>query len=237
MPEFGLRWRSFLVPKIGHAPDECEDAAAGDRDTGRFAVADGASESYAAGDWARLLVEAFVATGPASDWLTAPREAWQQETAGGAVSWYAEDKFARGGHTTFLGVSVQFTADGAEWEALAVGDSCLLHLRDGACAASFPLTRSTEFNGAPTLVNSRGGNPSWKMGRGTLRAGEALLLATDALAQHLLESAEAGSFAGPALLGLEEDDDFAMWVAMAREAGQLRNDDVALGVLELVNGE
>jgi Protein phosphatase 2C len=234
MPEFGLRWRSFLVPKVGHAPDECEDAAAGDPDAGRFAVADGASESYAAGDWARLLVEAFVATGTAGDWLKAPREAWQQEAAGSAVSWYAEDKFARGGHATFLGVSVRLAEDGAEWEAVAVGDSCLLHLRNGNSVASFPLTQSAEFNGAPTLVNSRGGNPVWKTGRGMFRPGETLLLATDALAQHLLESTERGWFAGPALLGLEEDDDFAMWVAMAREAGQLRNDDVALGVIELV---
>jgi hypothetical protein len=85
------------------------------------------------------------------------------------------------------------------------------------------------------LVNSRGGTPAWKTGGGILRPGEALLLATDALAQHLLESAEAGSFAGPGLLGLEEEDDFAMWVAMAREAGQLRNDDVALGVIELTD--
>ena len=234
MPEFGLRWRSFLVPKVGHAPDECEDAAAGDPDAGRFAVADGASESYAAGEWARLLAEAFVATGPTGDWLKAPREAWQQEAAGSAVSWYAEDKFARGGHATFLGVSIQATSDGAEWEAVAVGDSCLLHLRDGNSVTSFPLIRSAEFNGAPTLVNSRGGMPAWRTGRGKFRPGEALLLATDALAQHLLESTEAGSFAGPALLGLEEDDDFAMWVAMAREAGQLRNDDVALGVIDLV---
>jgi protein phosphatase 2C-like protein len=235
MPVPALRWRSFLVPKVGHAPDECEDAAAGDPDVGRFAVADGASESYAAGDWARLLVEAFVATGPADDWLKGPREAWQQEAAGSAVSWYAEDKFAHGGHATFLGVSVRPADGGMEWDALAVGDACLLHVRDGTCVASFPLTRTTEFNGSPLLVNSRGGVPAWKTGRGTLRPGDALLLATDALAQHLLEAAEGGDFPAAALLGLEEEDDFAMWVAMAREAGRLRNDDVALGVLELAD--
>jgi Protein phosphatase 2C len=235
MPELGLRWRSFLVPKVGHAPDECEDAAAGDPDVGRFAVADGASESYAAGDWARLLVEAFVATGPTDDWLTAPREAWQQQAAGSAVSWYAEDKFARGGHATFLGVTIRPEGDAMAWEAVAVGDACLLHIREGQCVASFPLTRSTEFNGSPSLVNSRGGVPAWRTGRGTLRAGDALLLATDALAQHLLESAEGGDFPTAAVLGLEEEDDFAMWVAMAREAGQLRNDDVALGVIELAD--
>src|SRR5829696_7044340 len=77
MPELSLCWRHFLVPKSGHAAEECEDAIAGDPSAGRFAVADGASESYAAGHWARLLVDAFVTTGPAGDWLKDPREAWR----------------------------------------------------------------------------------------------------------------------------------------------------------------
>jgi hypothetical protein len=235
MSELSLRWRSFLVPKAGHVADECEDAAFGDSGLGRFAVADGASESYAAGDWARLLVEAFVALGPEGDWLAEPRREWQAQTAGGAVSWYAEDKFARGGHATFLGLSLRPAEGGMAWEALAAGDTCLLHLRDGVLTASFPLTRSSEFNGSPALVSSRSGSPAWKTGAGTLRPGESLLLATDALAQCLVASAEEGAFAGPALLDLEEDDDFAMWVAMAREDGRLRNDDVALGVLEVMD--
>src|SRR5687768_9889427 len=133
MSDLSFRWRCFLVPKVGHAPDECEDAAAGDPGLSRFAVADGASESYAAGDWARLLVEAFVALGPDGDWLKDPRADWQAAVAGGAVSWYAEDKFARGGHATFLGVCLTPGPAGYEWEAIAVGDACLVLVRFGAC--------------------------------------------------------------------------------------------------------
>jgi hypothetical protein len=233
MPELSVRWRSFLVPKAGHAADECEDAAFGDPGLGRFAVADGASESYAAGDWARLLVEAFVALGPDGDWLKDPRAAWQAQAAGGAVSWYAEDKFARGGHATFLGVCLTPGPDGYEWEATAVGDACLVHVRDGACVGSFPAARSSEFNGNPALVHSRSGVPAWKTERGSIRPGDALLLATDALAQCLLASSEAGAFVGRELLQLEEGDDLALWVAVAREGGRLRNDDVALGIIEV----
>ena len=233
MPDPVLRWRSFLVPKAGHVADECEDAAFGDPGLGRFAVADGASESYAAGDWARLLVEAFVALGPDGDWLKDPRAAWQAAVAGGAVSWYAEDKFARGGHATFLGVCLTPGPAGYEWEATAVGDACLIHVRDGACVRSFPVARSSEFNGSPPLVNSRAGAPAWKTERGSVRHGDALLLATDALAQCLLASAEAGAFIATELRQLEEEDDFALWVAMAREGGRLKNDDVALGIIEV----
>ena len=68
---------------------------------------------------------------------------------------------------------------------------------------------------------------------GTLLPGEQLLLTTDALAQLLLTTAEEGDFAGPALTELEDDDDFAFWAAMLRDQGRLRNDDVALGVVEV----
>ena len=40
-----LRWRALSLPKQGHATDEYEDAWAADPAAGRFAVADGASES------------------------------------------------------------------------------------------------------------------------------------------------------------------------------------------------
>lgn len=234
MPPPPLRWRQFLVPKSGHVADECEDAVAGDPVVGRFAIADGASESYAAGDWARLLVSAFVATGPAGDWLASPRSEWQRAMASGAVSWYAEEKFALGGHATFLGVSFRMTAAGIAWDAIAAGDSCLLHIRDGACIQTFPLTKSTEFSGSPMLVQSRGGTPTWNWTSGTLQPGECLLLATDALAQCLISSTESDSFAGSALTRFEDQDDLAIWVSVWRESGLLRNDDVALGVIELM---
>lgn len=228
-----LLWRSFLVPKDGHSAAECEDAVAGDPDVGRFAVADGASESFAAGEWARLLVEEFVVVGPSPSWLVGPRERWKQAVAGQAMSWYAEEKLSVGGHATFLGLTTRAAGDRFEWEAVAVGDACLFHVVNGACLASFPVTRAADFNSSPTLIGSRRGHPDWKAVRGVLRPGEALLLATDALAQCLLASAEARSFAGAGLL-TTEDDDFSLWVTIQRSAGHLRNDDVALGVVEFV---
>src|SRR5262245_13635898 len=76
MPDLPLHWRSFLVPKDGHALAECEDAIAGDPKLGRFAIADGAAESYASGDWARRLVDAFTKNGPIGNWLAGPRKGW-----------------------------------------------------------------------------------------------------------------------------------------------------------------
>lgn len=233
MPET-LHWRSFLVPKDGHAADECEDAVAGDPAAGRFAVADGASESFAAGEWARLLVGTFVEHGPGRDWLAGPRYVWNRLHAGQPASWYTEEKRAAGGHATFLGLTTRAAGDHFEWEAVAVGDACLFHLVAGSCLSSFPLGRAGDFTSSPTLVNSLRGQPHWKVEHGVLRPGETLLLTTDALAQCLLESADAGAFVGTSFLTMEHDDDFILWVAAARASGRLRNDDVALGIVEFV---
>lgn len=227
-----LRWRSFVVPKDGHALAEYEDAVAGHPEIGRFAVADGASESYAAGEWARHLVTAYVRHGPADDWLAAPRDAWRRDVEGGELSWYAEDKLARGGHATFLGVQFTLGESYANWEAIAVGDACLFLLRDEARTFSFPLTSSSEFSSSPALVRTRDVTPQWKTDRGTLRPGEAMLLTTDALAQFLMVSAAAGAFAGPDLREVEEDA-FVLWIQAMRSLGKMRNDDVALGVIEV----
>ncbi|HKB04550.1 MAG TPA: hypothetical protein VKD90_20170, partial [Gemmataceae bacterium] len=169
MPDLSLRWHSFIVPKDGHALEEYEDAVAGHPEIGRFAIADGATESYAAGEWARHLVTAFVRRGSTGDWLAAPREAWRLEVGGGELSWYAEDKLARGAHATFLGVSFRLAADHAEWETVAVGDACLFLLRDEPRPFSFPLISSTEFTSSPALVRTRDVTPPWKSDRGTLR--------------------------------------------------------------------
>src|SRR4051794_30780451 len=93
-----IHWRSFQLPKRGHTAAEYEDACAGDATTGRFAVADGASESSHAELWARLLAEAYVAGGANGDqnWLAGTRQRWAQEVDGPTLSWFAEIKSQEG---------------------------------------------------------------------------------------------------------------------------------------------
>jgi hypothetical protein len=232
MPELPLLWKSFLVPKDGHALAECEDAIAGDPKLGRFAIADGAAESYASGDWARRLVDAFTKNGPIGNWLAGPRNGWKHEAAGLASSWYAEEKFVGGAHATFLGITIEIAEGDPWWSAIAAGDACLFLMSRGAILSAFPVQHSSEFTGSPAFVTSNKTESPWKEQRGLLCPGDTLLLATDALAKCLLESAEASEFAGQDLIDMTEDD-FALWVAAQRASGKLRNDDVAFGVIEL----
>src|SRR5947207_11012488 len=100
-----LVWRTFHLPKAGHSADEYEDAYAGDLAAGRFAIADGATESTFAGPWARLLAEGYVQhPGPWRHWLPAAQEHWDAEHRNPEQPWYVEAKVEEGAFATLLGV-------------------------------------------------------------------------------------------------------------------------------------
>jgi hypothetical protein len=238
-PGLAIRSRALSLPKRGHRADECEDAAAAAPERGRFAVADGAAESCHSGLWARLLAEAFVENTerrPAwGAWLPPLQERWagsvRQPPGSGPLPWYLDARLRQGAFATFLGLVVE----GDGWSAVAVGDSCLFHVRDGRLLRAFPLSRAAEFNSSPWLVGSRT-SPLEVPGKqgaraeGDWRGDDRLWLMTDALAHWFLREAEGG---GRPWLPLERllgqpDEAFAAWVEEQRQAGRLRDDDVTL---------
>src|SRR5438552_405223 len=102
-------WRALQLPKRGHTATEYEDACAADPVAGRFAVADGASESSFAACWARLLAEGFVAGGltpGTSAWLAPLRRQWREQVHNRPLPWYAEVKREQGAFATLLGVAL-----------------------------------------------------------------------------------------------------------------------------------
>src|SRR6266851_8710310 len=154
-----LRWRARSLPRHGYTVDECEDAWAADPVAGRFAVADGATESAFAGLWARLLVEGFVASPPPPDrwdWLDGPRLRWSEEVMGLELPWYGEMKRDEGAYATLLGLDVRPPTPDRPglWRATAVGDCCLIRVRKGRYVRAFPLNRSSDFGNTPRLIGS-----------------------------------------------------------------------------------
>ncbi len=115
----------FRLQKRGNAPDEYEDAEAVDESAGRFAVADGATESSFAREWAAVLAKGFVGLPPLDrpsswfrsssenkrrcevDWLPPLQDRWLNECGGRDLPWYAEMKFDQGAFATFLGIAFE----------------------------------------------------------------------------------------------------------------------------------
>jgi hypothetical protein len=234
------RWRAWRLPKRDHTAEECEDAWAADPAAGRFAVADGASESAFAGLWARLLVDGFLAARRPRDiagWIGGARQKWSAAVMGLELPWYAEMKRAEGSFATLLGL--QLRRD--RWRAVAVGDSCLVRLRGDGTARAFPLKGASEFDNQPGLICSRGEAPTGVCyARGSLAPGDRLLLMTDALAQWFLRACEEGQRPWDEMATWVSAEDsegaFAAWAEDRRAARALRDDDVTLLTVELPHG-
>jgi hypothetical protein len=230
-------WRAFHLPRQGHTLEEYEDAFAGAPERGRFAVADGASESAFAGDWARLVVQAYVQTpGPWSAWLPAARQRWHAEVSRHDLPWYLETKVEEGAFAALLGLALT----GRRWRAEAVGDSCVFLVRGPRLLRAFPLDRSGAFGNRPSLLGSRRRGPGQPRARrfrrqGRCRPGDDFFLMTDALAQWFLQQTEQGGRPWDDVRAVAGADQFAGWVAQLRATGKLRNDDVTLGYVHVPN--
>jgi hypothetical protein len=228
-----LAWRAFSVPKGGHSREEYEDAAAGDTAAGRFAIADGASESSFAGTWADLLVKGFTEhPGPWHRWLAAARRTWHETFQAREFSWYAEAKFLEGAHATFLGISFQ-GSDFRSWQAAAVGDCCLFQMRNQRLLRSFPMRYADAFGNQPDVIGSR--KSSMKVKRikckGDWQKEDEMFLMTDALAQYFLKKKENRQNPAKEILSLQSAEAFEAWITKGRQDGDLRNDDVTLMVI------
>ena len=190
-----LSWVSASIPKSGNSTNENEDATAAGPATLRFEVADGATEAWQAGGWATHLVGASLRRPPTpadfSEWLATARREWTPAAAGSA--WYVEIKQEQGAFATLLGLEFRLATQtpGLAWKAVAVGDSCMLVIRQGRIEVSFPLTSATEFGTRPPLIPSPAGvscpRPEWLAGRA--EPGDLFILASDAVARYLLQLA------------------------------------------------
>jgi hypothetical protein len=220
----------------------------------RIVVADGASESLLAGRWARHLTSAFgmasrspvaskrnfyaVYRATADSWFAdLERYTDEREQRGAPIQWYEEPGLARGAFSTLIALQVsQETSNGRRWRAAAVGDSCLFLVRDEAPVRCFPISDPAAFSNSPALLPSRPAGEdvvsrNLKGCKGEWMPGDALYVATDALAAWFLHNTNTGGRPWETLRDLETDDfgpAFQDWVDDQRQQGALRDDDTTL---------
>jgi hypothetical protein len=244
----GIASYEFRLPRHGNRPEEYEDASAADVQSRRFALADGATESSFSAVWAQLLVNDFVqnAVHDFDDWrprLAALQQQWYARVYQPTLPWNVEIKVEQGAYATFLGVALT-SAEGEipQWEATAIGDTCLFHTRGPVLFSAFPIDQSQKFNNSPSLLGSR-------MSADALRKSPALhiqasglpndrlWMMTDALAQWCLSEHEGGRNPWGEIESLltyaDPQQRFAAWIDEIRLSRELRNDDVTLQLLML----
>ena len=247
-----VRVSPFWLPGAGRPDEEYEDAFHPRRSGGRWAaslrlaVADGASESMLSGLWADLLVRTWCrGRWEMAEVLSHAMAAWEAEVAGyiggrergeGPIQWFEEPGLAKGAHDALLGVQLTAVSPTtARWSAVAMGDCCLFHVRGEELVRSFPLQRSEQFGCAPKLVPSRTEQldrvlANLDEAEGDCCSGDALFLATDAMAAWFLAAVEEGEAPWRAWRELQSDapEPFAAWAGQQRDRCLLRNDDLTL---------
>lgn len=246
--------QSFYLQKGGNEKKEYEDAFSPnhverDGHLFRFAIADGATETSFAGVWAKMLVRAY-ANGsldfPASlEALARLRERWRLIVGKRSLPWYAEEKVRFGASATFLGLTLEVPAEAQEqiWcRAVAVGDSCLFHVRGDAFLAGFPIEKSADFTNQPALLSTNAGGDGGLLTELVTRAGEArpddsFYMMTDALACWFWASYEQGQAPWQRLRDLgtrDAKESFGTFIGSLRKERLIRNDDVTLLRIEIL---
>lgn len=220
------------VPKRENTPEENEDSAAGNAERGRFAVADGASTTARSEVWSAMLTESFVnGEEPlAHDVLNRLRGDWWDRVEEPGLAWHAKAKLMGGSAATFLGVAVEYD----RYAMTSVGDSCMFHLSEQKLLSAAPLTEWSAFSRFPEAVHTRSdaavSPDAIQSVSGTLSEGDVLLLATDAVAKHLLRRHRENGALPPILDHLADEDEFADFIEQERERG-LDNDDSTVCVV------
>lgn len=252
----------FWEPKDGNNEQEYEDAHA--YFDFRFAVADGATESMFAREWAKMLVGAFTSLPSFSltssveqwrEWLEPLQREWSEMIDWDNLPWFALDKTHAGAFSTLLCLEflegdlpqqippAETSISGVkQWRAIAIGDSCLFHVRNDSVIERFPLDRAEQFGNRPLLLSSNSSNNQQVLDKiktidGDTQPGDLFFLATDAIAQWFLNECEAGEKPWSTLYNLKTKEDFAALVAQLRRDHGMRNDDTTLLVIRAVDDD
>ncbi len=168
---------TFSEPKEGNAPDERQDGACGGvvgdgtatPHRARFVVLDGATGAYDAVRWVDQLVSSFApqaggdpkSEGPRLEpaamraWFAEMQDQWAADVRD-FDSIIEERKFAEvGSFATLLGFEIH-GLDGPEpyWQAVALGDTVLFHVRMGRMIATFPPMGPDDFGTLPDGVHT-----------------------------------------------------------------------------------
>jgi hypothetical protein len=145
------------------------------------------------------------------------------------MPWYLDEGYSQGAFATFLGVVFRQRVG---WHAVAIGDSCLFHVREKQLRRAFPVRRSAEFDARPVLLGSRVISPGRRIKRlslhGDWRQGDVIFLATDALGQWFLGEVEKGKSPWTDMAVLKNQEDFRQWIADLRRSARIAADDTTL---------
>lgn len=248
-----MKITGFITHKLSENFSDCQDRFRVNSDTKSIALSDGMSQSFLQAIWADLLCREFTDN---KEWIPSDgealrniREEWtrkcsehlqEQEKAGNPHSYLIRNALRNNASAgaTFLGVRL----DTKKLEYWVLGDSCLIHIKNGKIGSLESIISSQEgdFNSFPDFLDS---HPA-KKAKGTIKhgtimlsEGDVLLLVSDPFSDFFYEKVKSGETCEgyiSQIMDLKSHDDFERLVSDWRKAG-MTNDDSTLIIIEYDN--
>lgn len=228
---------SWTACKDLASPNSNEDAFLWVAERQVAAVFDGATESFAARRWVRIIRNAWKLDSPID--LAALQKQYSDDISLMSLSWAQEHAVGRGSFTTIA--SIQPAPGGLS--ATCVGDSAILLAKDGCVVQAFPSLDSTAYSSVPDALGSS--SVLLESGRELLDTCtwvipvyrdeiDMVVLATDAVAVWLLQgngTVPDGRLA--AALAIEKTHEWEQLVATERDAGRMKPDDSTVMIIDV----
>ena len=236
------------VAKAGNAPEECEDAYAKKKtkQSLKALVADGATESSFAREWANLLCKALVNKRSFSyqtiaNYLPEIRKKWQNQVTQKPLPWYAEAKLEKGAFAAIAGVYIHCKK--GQFDAFAIGDCCIFQVSNDQLLVSWPITEVSAFANNPFLVATKPIDDETlkerfkPLRKQPLDKGGYLFLMSDALACWFVHNHQQKERPWHTLIGFAEEEPsqqaFEQWLDDQRTNKTIKNDDTTLLIIEI----
>ena len=231
----------FTVPRIGDYSDDNCDASAVNETSQAFAIADGASQSFNSGDWARLITTQWVSSDSpvditevaehcASKWLELSERALVSLPRDSLI----REKMAEGSSATFGAIRPVRIRDNIFWQIITVGDVLIVATQrksDGEryVLRTFPYSIGSNFGeGTPHQISTNPPFVRTTVNTALERPAQGLefVLMTDAVARHIFDNLTRSTKITDLLPFLNQDQQaFINWVDAQRALSLLDDDD------------
>lgn len=227
----------FSVPKDPKHPEYNEDAYASNEAYTRIAISDGATESFDSKTWANQLISSYCDDPEFSfHWTQRALARYVNGINYDALSWSKRAAFDRGSFATLLGI--ELNADGSSVDLLAIGDSVAFQVFEGELINSFPYTTPDQFDSRPRLLSTVASHNAFLNDPDVptaafktnwpVKAGDQIYLATDAVAQWIMQERDVGLNAVQELYNIQTQEEFETLVLTLRQQHRMRLDDSTL---------
>ena len=227
------------IPKDSKYESENEDAYSYSSSRGIAVVSDGASESFDARTWARLLVKRYIRNQRIDpNWINSACSFYSKGGKYDELSWSKKAAYLRGSFATLL--CALESPDKTNVSILAIGDSLAVLIEDEKFIDSFPLKRSMDFSQRPTLISTIESHNSYLTNGESLEqyrvewqvnSTTRILLMTDAIGAWCLRKEEEGEPQWDMLSRIRHLSELRSIVTRECNSKTMRIDDTTLMVL------